>query len=148
MRKGLMTLALLTSMAPVCIMAEDTIVTSPTSETIALTANKTSAYTVTLPKSVDISANETTFAVKVKGDISSSETITVSMSDTVLSESVRTSGVKHEDVPVTVAFGDGKSKSYKAVDIKEENVTNATLTHGDLAAGNWTGVLTVNIAVS
>lgn len=136
-----------TALVPMSVCAEDTVVTSPTDETIQLTANKTSSYTVTLPKIVDISTNETKFNVKVKGDINSNETITVTMNDTHLSETASTES-KHEDVPVSVTFGDGKSFAYKAADIKDENIKQATLTHDTLPAGTWSGSLTVNIAVN
>ena len=136
----------LVTLMPNFVCAEDQTATSPSDKTVQLTATKASSYTVTLPKSVDISADSTKFDVSVQGDINGNEKIIITMQDTTITET-GSGSVKHEDIPVTVEFGTGKSQSYTHSEIKDLNTKQATLTHASIPAGTWSGSLNVNIKV-
>lgn len=117
-------------------------------KSVELFANIASAYTVTLPKSVDITNEKSTFDVKVQGNIAISEKLNIVVFDTELTENVIDINNAHAPIPVEVTIGNAKEKSYSYLEIADELIDQITLSHEPLSSGNWTGSLLVKISLN
>ena len=114
-------------------------------QTVKLSAHKASAYTVRLPKVVDVSEESTSFDVTVQGDIAGDERLSVRFSNGFL----RPIGAKNQskDIPVLVDFNGNDSYTYIHNEINAANTKRVTLNHDSLEPGNYEGSLSVTIAV-
>lgn len=109
-------------------------------------ANIESYYSVLLPKKIDVSSTRETFTVKVSGDISSSEELTVTPAASVTLNDKSSASEKKAAVEGTV----GQTK--KVWKFNEINTSGYATTEGyieayDLTAGSWSGQLAFTIAL-
>lgn len=103
--------------------------------TIDLEAVMVSAYTVKLPKKLDVKAKSVTCDIYAKGDVDGSKKIVITEDNAGQNKLADTAGVK-TDVDLTVSFGTG----IEGKDIESDyNTAKETMTiaHGDLAAATW-----------
>ena len=118
--------------------AEDTqIITQDNqTQTVNVTAKIASSYTVTAPKEIILSTTEdTTFAIKVIGDIAGNEVLLVQSSKTL---AMQTNG----QLPVTTDVSIAKQQ-FAYSDIVTEQTVQCTIKKPvDIASGTWEGLLT------
>lgn len=136
---------------PISTFAEDTDttatvttqdVTTAGSQEATVTYKQESAFTVTIPKEITLSSDKTaSYNVKVQGDISGNETITVT-----------------PDATVTLSDANGKTDvtgnitqavtSFASTDVNtvEGASTTGSITANDLTAGSWSGQFNFTIA--
>lgn len=106
---------------------------------IALSCTNSPSYSVKIPKSLDVSNNETVLNYFVKGDIYGDQILKVIFD----SETTLTSHAKQETISVVQNKNtwecDELSNSYNQYEI--------TLSHNQLSAGQWNGTLNVVISL-
>ena len=132
---------------PSAIFADEDEEISGDNATVTLIASKASAYTLRLPRTVDVSLNSKSFDVYAKGDIWADKKldVTVSAGDHKLSDVV--SGGK-ADVAIDVNVANGSFASNELSADYTNRKATFTVTHADLAAGNYSCELPLTIALN
>ena len=106
--------------------------------TIPLTYQVSPTYTVTVPKTVDISSNETSFNFSVSGDIYLDYKLEVLFqNNTTITNGINT---------VTVNVSQNKD-TFTYIDLLNNTSTSVNLSHQELNSGTWTGTLNILITL-
>lgn len=150
--KKLLTILLSMAMivaAPTCIFAEGSPVieeqeVNSESAEITLQATKASSYTVKLPKTLDVSKDETTFAILAQGDVDGAYELafeeTNAGTNTISDASGRASALT---LTVTVS-GAIHGKDIGAT-YNSQKGSSVTIKHSAITAGSWAGTLPILI---
>lgn len=119
---------------------------NPTEGTIKLIANKTSSYTVKLPKVLDVSSDSTTFDIQAKGDVDGAMVLVVEK-DTGDHALVDASG-KNEDIALTITDGSGISGKVIEAEYVDTAKDSMTIEHAAITAGDWSYELPIVIRLA
>ena len=144
---------LMGSVVPVFAATTDTQTTSKETDSkdVVVTYDKSASYFVTIPKTIVLDSNkESTYNVKVEGDIPSNKNVYVAPVDAI-SETDEIDFYMHDqstkntkaDVVATVTHNKDIWDFEDAASGYEE--TNNTISASNLTAGNWKGTFTFNI---
>ena len=109
-------------------------------------ANIASYYSVLLPKKIDVSSTREAFTVKVSGDISSGEELSVTPATTVTLNDKSSAQEKKLAVEGTV----GQTKKvwkFNEISTSGYATTDGYIEAFDLTAGSWSGQLAFTIAL-
>ena len=140
----LMALMILVS---VPIYAEDQVISNEGQAIVELTASIESTYTISLPKQVDVTDEETTFNIKVKGDITADETINIDIPDSAtLSEDGSERSISltiNDNGGISYVYTDMNKDDYEGINAKRD----ITITHDPITAGTWKTDITINISL-
>lgn len=134
--KKLIIITLLLSLLTQNISAE----TYTGSTSISLSYEDLPKYSVKIPKTIDVSKNQTSFNYYVSGDIYADQTLQVLFDDEVILYSANT----------TCKVYISQSKSiFEYSELSSDYITcSASISHDSLDSGKWTGQLNVVISLT
>ena len=144
---------LMGNVTPVFAATTDTQTTSKETDTkeVEVTYDKSASYFVTIPKVITLDSNkESTYSVKVEGDIPSDKDVYVSPQDAILETDMidfymHDQSTKHPkaDVAAIVTYNKDTWNFEDVANGVEE--TNNKISASQLTAGNWKGTFNFNI---
>lgn len=117
---------------------------------VKLYAEVGSTYAVRLPEKVDVETSPKGFDVEAKGDISSTEKLSVSFPETATLADTNTGANKKDDIELTIS---NNSHDFAYDDLKADYDTDVKFTvsvshESDITAGIWEVDLPVTIALA
>lgn len=125
---------------------------SNTNETVgvSLSYTKASTYSVSIPKTIELTPDEegnysNTYNITVTGDVTISDTITVSPSSTTVTlKDQSASLIKKDDV---IANLSQENQTWDATEINNGTVKQGNIKATGLSAGAWKGTVLFNITL-
>ena len=111
---------------------------------IALTATKASTYTVKLPKKLDVSSDETTFAIEALGDVDGDYELAFEESNAGSNVLTDLSG-RIDALTLTVTVGDPIAGKDIGATYNSEKASSMKIEHAGIKAGTWQGTLPIII---
>lgn len=144
---------LMGSVTPVFAATTDTQTTSneTDSKSVEVTYDKSASYFVTIPKIITLDSNkESTYSVKVEGDIPSNKNVYVAPVDAISQTNeidfyMHDQGTKNTKADVVATVTHNKD-TYDFEDVANGvEETNNTISATNLTAGNWKGTFNFNI---
>ena len=150
--KKLLTILLSMAMivaAPTCIFADENPVLeeqeiATDSAEIALTATKASSYTVKLPKTLDVSKDETTFAILAQGDVDGAYELAFEETNAGSNKISDASG-RASALTLTVTVGSAIHGEDIGATYNSQKGSSVTIKHSAIVAGSWAGILPILI---
>lgn len=137
---GVMALAMSIGFATTSTSALTTDVTENGTTNVPVTATIDSQFTVSIPKTLDLSSKTTTYDIAVSGDIASNEKLKVTPLTTV--EMTEENTLKTA-INATVTQD---KKEWNFSDVSSSTATSGTIS-ANLTAGEWAGTLAFNITL-
>lgn len=141
-------------MAPAAIFADEIQMEetskNATSGEIQLTATKASEYFIKLPKSLDVSDDETTFNIYARGDIDGAKEIVIEENklngqDNKIEDAA---GLKDAKVLTVTCAGAIAANDLDKVSYDGAQGTSMTIKHSAIEAGTWAGKLHITIKLA
>lgn len=117
---------------------------SKDSAEITLTASKASSYKVKLPKILDVSGNETTFAILAQGDVDGAYELAFEETNAGTNKISDASG-RANDLTLTVTVGSAIPGGDIGATYNDQKGSSMTIKHAAISAGTWSGTLPILI---
>lgn len=117
---------------------------TPGNQSATITYDQSSKFTVTIPKTIELGSNKSVeYTVKVEGDISGNETITITPDSTITLNDADGKGAVTGNIEQT-------KTEFNSTEVNQADGASATgtITANDLTAGDWSGNFEFAIGVN
>ena len=114
---------------------------TPGNQSATITYDQGSKFTVTIPKTIELGSNKSVeYTVKVEGDISGNETITITPDSTITLNDADGKGAVTGNIEQT-------KTEFNSTEVNQADgaSTTGTITANDLTAGDWSGSISFTI---